>query len=218
MKLGPDRPAALDLRAELAYRRGEPDDAANFLRRWHAIHPDDPTPPARLGLLEAARGRPADGLALLRQALEHTRGPARVPLTFAAARLALAAGDRAAARALLDECLTFAPAHAPALLLRAALLWADGQFRTLAAQVERLAELTVDDPRANYLVAAAAMVGGDPDLAAARANAAGTADARHLLSLLRLQQDDPTGAAAALALVDDGPAREHAFALRGQLA
>lgn len=218
LKLGPDRPAALDLRAELAYRRGNLAQAAEILRRWHVRHPDAATPLVRLGLLEAVAGRPIDGLVLLRQALDRTSSPVRAALAFAAARLALASGDTSAALALTDECLAVDSANPPALLMRTALLWESGQFRTLTELASKLAAIDVDDPQAHYLIGVAAFAAGDRDQAEYRAGAARSANGQHLLGLVYLQKDDVARATVALAKVDDGPSHDHAIALRGQLA
>ena len=115
LKLNPAAGSAYDLLAEIAYRHGDPTDAAATLKTWHAVSPTNPMPLARLAALAAVDHRPGEALALARQALEHVQGNKRLPYLLLAAKLALAAGKPTDSLTLFDECLELAPEHPIAL-------------------------------------------------------------------------------------------------------
>jgi tetratricopeptide (TPR) repeat protein len=225
LKLRPDAGPAHDLLAELAFRGGDPIEAADRLKAWYTVCPADPVPLARLAALTAAANRPGEALATARQALERVRGLTRVPYQLLAARFALAAGKPAAAVALFDECLVLAPDHPTALAGRAALAWTDSDFPKLASLADRMAAVPAEDPWFHYLGGAAMLVAGqlkNAEVSARHAaNDPGTAaEGRHLLALVRDRRNDTAGAAELLqdATIAGSAAADHAVALRGQAA
>ncbi len=225
LRLNPAAGPAHDLLAEIAYRRGDRTEAADRLKTWFVVCPKDPVPLARLAVLAAADHRPGEAVATVRQALERVGGTARVPYLLLGARLALAAGKPADARAWFDECLNLAPDHPTALAGRAALAWTNGDFPTLVGLADRMAAVPAEDPWYHYLAGAALLLAGHLDEAEVSAKHAaadpGTvAEGRHLLALVRDRRNDAAGAADLLRdeAVAGGAAADHAAALRGQAA
>jgi tetratricopeptide (TPR) repeat protein len=225
LKLNPASGPTHDRLAEMAYRRGDRAEAADWLRKWRDRSPADPLPLARLAALAATENRPSEALAATRQALERVQGAVRVPFLLLAARLALAAGKPTDAGSILDECLNLDPDHPVALAGRVALAWAEGKFPRLIRLSDRMATVQAEDPWFHYLAGASLLLAGQLDAAELSAKyAAGqpatTAEGRHLLALIRDRRNDTAGAADLLRdpAVTGGAAGDHAFALRGQAA
>jgi tetratricopeptide (TPR) repeat protein len=91
LKLAPQSTRAHDRLAQLAYRAGDLDRAANLLDDWHRLAPADPLPLARRAAVEQQRGNPAGRADAVRRALDLSQGKARAGLAFLGARLALQA-------------------------------------------------------------------------------------------------------------------------------
>jgi tetratricopeptide (TPR) repeat protein len=226
LALAPTSGRAHDRLAELEFRRGQVAESIDWLRKWESLHPTDPAPVARLALIEHAQGRTEVAQFTMQRALNQARGAARAPLALAAARIALAAGQREDALRLIEECLQFESSNSVALSARAALLCTAGSPVNSTTVVEPLAVVGAGDPWFHYLVAVSAFLGGQDTLAAERARlCAGfpetAAEGRHLAALVHARHGRTAEATALLQQVINGPpgaTLEHARAVRGQIA
>src|SRR5205085_9825105 len=114
----------------------------------------------RLAVIDARQGQPAAALRKVRQALERTRGVARVPLLMLGARFAVATGRPAEAAPLLHECTALDPTHTPALAALAAVLWSAGDFPQLTTLADRFDRAEAADPWLHSLPGAPSLVAG----------------------------------------------------------
>jgi tetratricopeptide (TPR) repeat protein len=182
LKLAPANPRAHDRLAYLHYRKGEKQQAADLLAGWHRLESHDPQPLIRLAIIAQELGDATRSLDSIRQALELTTGRTHADIAFLGARLALrqteaplvngdevagesteerAHGDRAAAIALLQDCLHHEPQHGQALWLMAALRHLTGDRRALTDQAARMDIPHIDDPRFHFLAAVCQLSAGN---------------------------------------------------------
>lgn len=200
-KLVPRSLPARDRLAQLHYRQGNPDAAAQLLAGWHRLAPADPKPLLRLAVLEQQRGNFAARTEAIERALQSAQGATRAAVAFLGARLALAeaaalgqlpgvgaAGGNgqpgasshaadgeapAAALRYLDECLRAQPGHPDALALLAAMRWQLGDRPRLAELAAAMSRPDVPNGRFQYLAAVAHRAANDiPGMLAAARRAA----------------------------------------------
>lgn len=226
LKLAPASAAAHDRLAELHYRLEDFPRSVEQLRSWRHLQPADPRPQARLAVMLYGQGRPDDTLKKLHRVLDRVRGVARLPLLFLGARCAVAAGRPHEAVAFLDECLSLDASNAPALTCLAAVLSSIGDQARLAQLAQRFAQTTAEDPWCHYFAALALCAAGQSDAAEAAArraigDPATAAAGHHLLGVIQLHRPNPPAAAKEFVRAsdaDDVPTREHALAVRGEIA
>jgi tetratricopeptide (TPR) repeat protein len=105
----PAERASLDSwRVSCAIELGDAARALPPLQASERDHPDDYNPPARLALLYQELGRSREALAAADRALDRVYGPRRLRVLDVKASVLEAAGDRASARAALEEAVAFA--------------------------------------------------------------------------------------------------------------
>jgi tetratricopeptide (TPR) repeat protein len=226
LRLSPKSAAVYDRLAEIEYRLNDAARAIDRLQAWRKLYPNDPRPLARLAVIFARQGRHAAALRKVRQALDGTRGLARVGLLVLGARFALAAGQPDDAVPLLEECVELDSTHTPALAALAAVLWTASDRERLAQLSDPFVRATADDPWFHYLAAVTFFAAGQFDRAEsavrlASADPAVAGAAQHLLGVIRLQNQRTPAAIEALdhaVAATDAATRDHAHALRGQVA
>jgi tetratricopeptide (TPR) repeat protein len=99
--LAPDDPRVLRAAAELAERRGQPDEARRCLEHGRERHPGEPAMHLRLAELEMRRGRTRQALADLRRGLEAL--PDQPDLLGLLAEIHLGRGELTAAGEVIDR-------------------------------------------------------------------------------------------------------------------
>jgi len=120
---GDDDPRARVSLAETLVAAGKLDEAGRLIDGVLTKEPRHPEALAAKGRLLLRQGRAADGLKSLEDAAAGTEPESFIEL----AEAALAAGDRARARAAVDEALRLSPGHPWALALAGRLLAVEGQ-------------------------------------------------------------------------------------------
>jgi Flp pilus assembly protein TadD len=245
LQLIPNSAAAHDRLAQLHFKKGDLDQAAQTLAGWAARHPNDYRPLLRLALLQQQRGNVPERTLALDGALALTSGPVRAEVAFLGARLALtntwlaanneAAADGAAANSqeefaevfrYLAECLRARSDHSGALALLAGGRWLVGDRAGLAGLARFLRRPDVADARFQFLAAVSHLVAADYPNAVASAQRAAAdpglaVESQYLIGLAHVQSNDAVAAATALPVVglaQDSPSADHARALLGRLA
>ncbi len=243
LRLSPRNGAALDRLAQLAYRRGNLDEAVRHLQAWQENEPEHPIPCLRRGILEQQRGRGEACLAALAQANERAQGVQRAAIAFVCARVALNAcpatrrrpGEPAWDQALayLQQCLPSDPSRAQARTCLAAMLATAGRHEELAALAPAMRRPEVRDSGYQYLSAVCELTAGQPAHALAAAHAAqvrakeegdaGLArECSYLVGAALYMQGKDAPAAAELSIVAaeaaQSPSADHARAVLGRMA
>jgi Flp pilus assembly protein TadD len=246
LKLQPNSGAGHDRLAQLHFKQGDLDQAAQTLADWAARHPRDYRPLLRLALLQQQRGDVPGRTMALDGALALTSGPVRAEVAFLGARLALtntslASKDDGAATngpaanlrdefkevfRYLAEALRARPDHTGALSLLAGVRWLAGDRAGLAGLARYLRRPDVADGRFQFLAAVSYLVAADYPSATASAQRAAAdpalaVESQYVIGLAHLQNNDFAAAATALQVVglaQDSPSAEHARALLGRLA
>ncbi|WP_049574299.1 serine/threonine-protein kinase [Streptomyces sp. SBT349] len=120
------------LAPRLGLRRSRPRAARDWFTAVYRALPGEPVPKLALGYCAELDGEPEEAEALYRAVWrrDHADGSA----AFGLARIHLAGGDRAAARAVLDQVPTHAPHHQAARVAATRLLVARLPGRPLAAE------------------------------------------------------------------------------------
>jgi tetratricopeptide (TPR) repeat protein len=224
VRLAPRSLRALDRLAQLSYRRGDLDRAAELLAECHELAPASPWPLVRRAVVEQQRGNGAARTTAIDLALARTTGAARAAVAFLGARLA-AASDREQAGRWLQECLKVEPDHTGALWVLAALRSVSGDRQGLAALAPALQRPDVSDARFHYLAAVGHLAVGEPAQVheasrRAAADPALAADCAYLDGWAHWQRQDPAAAAEALeqtAQALHSPSVAHARALLGKI-
>jgi len=226
LRAAPKSAAVHDRLAEIEYRLNDLARAIERLQAWRRLHPNDPRPLARLAVIYARQGRAGAALRKVRQALEKTRGVARIGLLVLGARFAVADGHPDEALPLLQECVSLDPKHTPALAALAAILWTSDDREQLARLSDHFARATADDRWFHYLASVTFFAAGRFEQAEAAvrvtiADPAVAAAAEHLLAQIRLRQQNLPEAIEALGRATERPdpaTSDHAHALLGQAA
>jgi tetratricopeptide (TPR) repeat protein len=97
-------------RLRASIRVGDPARVLPALLASERDLPGEYVPPTNLGVLYLELGRPKDALAAAERALARAQGPRRIRVLFLKAQAEEAGGDRAAARATLEQALSEAAA------------------------------------------------------------------------------------------------------------
>jgi tetratricopeptide (TPR) repeat protein len=236
-RLAPRSVKAMQRLSLLYYRRDKLDRAAEWLRSWSGIEPNNSVPAARLAVVLYKLGQNDDCLAALQPVIDSTRGRERADLACLAARLILSgalarkdgepvkepAAALARARGLLDIALNEEPAHVTAMWLMAAVRALGNDRSGLAAQSAAMKGPGTNDGYFQYfaavshlaagdhnaVLAAAGRVAGDPALAVESAYVRGWAN---------IYRQDPAAATEAMRVVAQAPtspSAAHARAILG---
>lgn len=169
-KLAPHNGPAQDRLACLYHRAGKDDDAQAILALWQQMHPHDPLPRVRRGVLLQNQGQVAACRQVLREALELCAGKRRAEIAFLAARLSLQAAlagpqvDPAsvdAAHDFLLDCLRVCPEHETAQWHLAAVRWLQHDQAGLARQAATMTDENVAEPRYHWFAALCRLAAGD---------------------------------------------------------
>ena len=161
LKLGPDDPAALRLKAELVRDRDGMAAALGWFETAMERAPEDLSLELEYAATLGEAGRAADMLAVTREVLEADPGNAQA--FYLQAVLAARAGDYGLARRLLDRTEGSLDNLPGALLLRG-VVEIDGHNYTLALEsLEKLAERQPGNRRVRDLIARALFLSGDYD-------------------------------------------------------
>lgn len=161
LKLAPGNAAVHDRMAELHYRLGERVPAAELLKKWQTLEPDNAVPYLRLAMICQEQGDSAGCLENVQAALARTHGSARAEAAFLGARLAARAGQDRTAIELLADALKHQPHHVQSQWLIAALRAREGDQQALAEQALSMNQAEVSDPRYHYLAAVCRLAAGD---------------------------------------------------------
>ncbi|MCS6850524.1 MAG: tetratricopeptide repeat protein [Gemmataceae bacterium] len=226
LRLAPTQVAAHRRLAHLYYRRQELDRAADHLREWHRLSPDDPAPLVRLAIVEHQRGHRDGERAALAEALGRGSDAERARTAYLGARLAWEDGRRDEAIALLESCLAADRQHVAARTFLLAVWTLAGDRERLAGQVSDLSDLATADAAFHYLAGVCHLAAGQPDRAlAASGRVAGdatwAAEAAYLAGMAHVRRGDLSAAAAALRPVAEDPAARscgHARMVLGWIA
>ncbi len=242
-RLAPQSIRAYDRLAQLHYRRGDLDRAAELLAAWQAMAPTDPIPIVRRALVEHQRGRSAARSAAIHQALDLATGSAHAQIAWLGARLALAGitnpvtangqsenagGDTwDEALQLLEICLQKQPDHAEALWVLAATRAVRGNHAALAQQAVLMDRPEVASAQFHYLAAVCHLAAGNHakvEEAVGRALASADSDlaveCHYLLGWAYFHRSDKLAAAREFERVANtpgSPSADHARAALGQL-
>lgn len=223
--LAPANGIAHDRLACLHYRRGDLDQAAEFLRRWQALEPGNFWPLIRVAIVEQQRHQGAACSDALSQALALAQGKTRAALAFLGARLSLEDRRYDEAQALLQDCLREDPDHEEALWCLAAVRSLQGDRASLADQAGRMRRPKVVDACFHYLAAVCHLAAEEHEEALAAcqrlaANPALALDSAYLVGWSHWRRGDARAAALELAKVEsagDCPSAGHARALLAKI-
>jgi tetratricopeptide (TPR) repeat protein len=218
-KLDPRSTVAHDRLAQLAYRRGDLDRAAELLAGWEGLEPANPWPLVRRAIVDQERGRPGPRAEAIEAALQRTHGAVRASVAYLGARLALrqsrvqeadSSAEKESAEKLLMIALQDEPGHVGALGCLAAIRAATGRFGDLAELSSRMVRPQVADARFQLLASACHLAAGDyaAALQAAQrvlADGAFAAEAQFVIGLTHLQRGDSVSASAAFREVATAP-------------
>lgn len=204
LKLAPGSIRAHDRLAQLHYRRGDLDRAAELLAAWEQLAPDDVQPAVQRAIVEQQHGNAAGRDEAVRRALELARGKTRAAVAYLGAKLLLAAkDDHRKAEELLVICLRDWPDHVEALSCLAMVRCVAGDLPGLAALARQMDRPDVPEPRFHYLAAVCHLAAEDSAraIAAARraadsADAAFAVECEYLLGWAHLHQGKETVAVA----------------------
>jgi ATP/maltotriose-dependent transcriptional regulator MalT len=203
---------ARDRLAQLAFRSGNLDRAAEMLASWEALEPENPWPLMRRAIVEQERGQSTRRVEAIERALHRTQGPTHASVAYLGARLSLRQARRQEpdehteterAESLLREALKDDPGHVGAVSCLAALLAATGRFGELAELSGQMNRPGVADPRFQLLSAACHLASGDSVTALQTAqsipgdNALAT-EAHFVAALAHHQRNEDDQASAAL--------------------
>jgi tetratricopeptide (TPR) repeat protein len=240
VRLAPRSVPAHDRLALLYYRRGKLDRAAELLRRWCALEPENTLPAARLAVVLHKQGQIDASQTALQSAIQRAHGRQRADLACLAARLVLSnaltpkegepvsqpevmADCLARARSLLDISLREDAGHTTAMWLMAAVRALANDRASLAAQSAAMKAPETNDPYFHYFAAVSHLAAGDHDAviqAAARAETDPIlkVESAYLQGWANIYQQDPTAATKVMRLVAQTPASPssaHARAILG---
>jgi tetratricopeptide (TPR) repeat protein len=236
-RLAPRSPQAHDRLAQLHYRRGNLEQAWQFLQGWHELERSLPLPLARLAVVQEQLGQATACLESIRKALALAQGRARGEVALLGARLVLAAlQDQGQAvkeqpealrpaLELLDECLREQPDHPQALWVRAAVRQALGDRAGLTSQARAMNRPEVGDARFHYLAGVCRLAAGDYEGALescrrAAADPAFAVEGAYLAGWANIHRQDRAAAAEAFrqaAKAPDSPSAGHAQAILGAI-
>jgi tetratricopeptide (TPR) repeat protein len=245
IKLAPRGTRAHDRLAQLHYRRGDLDRAAELLAAWQRLAPDNVQPAVKRAIVEQQRGNSVERDDAIRRALELASGAKRAAIALLGAKLLLASVRAASVsdspdttiagasgsdtltttEQLLLVCLHEQPNHVEALSCLAMLRCVAGDARGLAELAPRMDRPDVPEPRFHYLAAVCQLAAEDnakaiaaARRAAASADAAFATECEYLLGWAHLHRGDQEAATAAFEQVAQTPGSPSAARARAVAA
>ncbi|HYV34383.1 MAG TPA: tetratricopeptide repeat protein, partial [Gemmataceae bacterium] len=234
LRLAPRSSRAHDRLAMLWHRRGKLDRAAEFLRNWCAVEPENPLPWTRLAVVQHNQGNREQCRHSMQAAIERANGKTRADLACLAGRLLLThalttdeAGDLPAqleqAQQRFQRSLADDPHQTESLWLSAAVRAVLGDRAGLAAQASSLDGKDCPDARFQYFAAVSHLAANKPTEALAAAdkaaeNPALKVEAAYLAGWANIHRQDPAAAVTTMnqvAQVQESPSCNHARAILG---